>query len=125
MPKEEERKWRRDARRARNRESARISRARVQNRLKELEEEVELWKRKYSELLQSAEGRKIDNNDREVEHPSSSLKPDIVTSNDGIEIKNDFIEFPSSSPKPEKVTSSPVENVTFSGLGDEEGNSIK
>jgi len=50
MSKEEETIWRRDARRKRNRESARASRAKVQDRIAALEKEVELWKNKYHDL---------------------------------------------------------------------------
>jgi bZIP transcription factor len=47
--------WRRECRRVRNRESAAASRARVRNRIQELEGEVEDWKTKYAQAVQRLE----------------------------------------------------------------------
>ena len=47
--------WRRECRRVRNRESAAASRARVRNRIQELEVEVEDWKTKYAQAVQRLE----------------------------------------------------------------------
>jgi molecular chaperone GrpE (heat shock protein) len=47
--------WRRECRRVRNRESAAASRARVRDRIQELEVEVEDWKTKYAQAVQRLE----------------------------------------------------------------------
>lgn len=48
MDKEQLAAWRKEARRVRNRESAAASRQRIRDRITELENEVNLWKQKYS-----------------------------------------------------------------------------
>lgn len=52
MSKEQLAAWRREARRVRNRESAAASRQRIRNRISELEDEVNNWKKKYTEAMQ-------------------------------------------------------------------------
>lgn len=51
MTKEQLTSWRREMRRVRNRESAAASRRKVRDRIEELEEEVDLWKRRYEEAM--------------------------------------------------------------------------
>ena len=51
MSKEATAAWRRDQRRKRNRESAAASRQRQRDRINELEEEVEVWKVKFEEVM--------------------------------------------------------------------------
>lgn len=61
MTKEQLTAWRREMRRVRNRESAAASRRKVRDRIEELEEEVNVWKRRYQEVssrLAKAEGKK-------------------------------------------------------------------
>lgn len=43
--------WRREQRRVRNRESAAASRRKVRDRIGELEDEVDIWKRRYQEVM--------------------------------------------------------------------------
>ena len=50
MSKDELSEWRKEQRRKRNRESAAASRKKIQGRVGELENEVDEWKKKYSEL---------------------------------------------------------------------------
>jgi predicted ribosome quality control (RQC) complex YloA/Tae2 family protein len=52
MTKEEEAKWRLEARKKRNRDSAAASRKKTQSRISELENEVTKWKSKYDLLYQ-------------------------------------------------------------------------
>lgn len=61
MTKEQLTSWRREMRRVRNRESAAASRRKVRDRIEELEEEVDIWKKRYEEAmarLTEAEARK-------------------------------------------------------------------
>lgn len=51
MTKEQLTAWRREQRRVRNRESAAASRRKVRDRIGELEDEVEIWKRRYQEVM--------------------------------------------------------------------------
>ena len=51
MTKEQLTSWRREMRRVRNRESAAASRRKVRDRIEELEEEVDVWKRRYEEAM--------------------------------------------------------------------------
>ena len=51
MTKEQLTAWRREMRRVRNRESAAASRRKVRDRIEELEEEVDVWKKRYQEVL--------------------------------------------------------------------------
>ncbi|KAL3811375.1 hypothetical protein ACHAXA_011339 [Cyclostephanos tholiformis] len=51
MTKEQLTAWRREMRRVRNRESAAASRRKVRDRIDELEDEVEIWKRRYQEVM--------------------------------------------------------------------------
>ncbi|KAL7543953.1 hypothetical protein ACHAXR_013366 [Thalassiosira sp. AJA248-18] len=51
MTKEQLTSWRREMRRVRNRESAAASRRKVRDRIEELEEEVDVWKRRYQEVM--------------------------------------------------------------------------
>lgn len=51
MTKEQLTAWRREMRRVRNRESAAASRRKVRDRIEELEEEVDVWKRRYQEVM--------------------------------------------------------------------------
>jgi hypothetical protein len=51
MTKEQLTAWRREMRRVRNRESAAASRRKVRNRIDELEDEVEIWKIRYQEVM--------------------------------------------------------------------------
>jgi len=51
MTKEEAAAWRREARRVRNRESAAASRQKTRDRIVQLEGEVDMWKRKYEEVM--------------------------------------------------------------------------
>ena len=63
MTKEQLTSWRREMRRVRNRESAAASRRKVRDRIEELEEEVDNWKKRYEEAmarLTEAEARKHD-----------------------------------------------------------------
>ena len=52
MTKEQLTSWRREMRRVRNRESAAASRRKVRDRIEELEHEVEVWKRRYREVVE-------------------------------------------------------------------------
>ncbi|KAL3797754.1 hypothetical protein ACHAW5_007541 [Stephanodiscus triporus] len=68
MTKEQLTAWRREMRRVRNRESAAASRRKVRDRIDELEDEVEIWKRRYQEVmarLGQSEGEK-EEEEREV-----------------------------------------------------------
>lgn len=70
MTKEETARWRREARRVRNRESAAASRAKTRDRIAELEEEVNCWKTKYEFLrreLSCATNRSETDADQEQE----------------------------------------------------------
>jgi hypothetical protein len=51
MTKEQLTTWRREQRRVRNRESAAASRRKVRDRIGELEDEVDIWKRRYQEVM--------------------------------------------------------------------------
>jgi len=51
MSKQEAAAWRREQRRARNRESAAVSRQKIRNRIVELETEVNGWQKKYAEAM--------------------------------------------------------------------------
>ena len=51
MTKEQLTAWRREMRRVRNRESAAASRRKVRDRIEELEEEVQVWKKRYHEVM--------------------------------------------------------------------------
>lgn len=51
MSKEQLTAWRREMRRVRNRESAAASRRKVRDRIEELEEEVNVWKKRYAEVM--------------------------------------------------------------------------
>lgn len=51
MTKEQLTSWRREMRRVRNRESAAASRRKVRDRIEELEEEVDVWKKRYQEVM--------------------------------------------------------------------------
>ena len=51
MTKEQLTAWRREMRRVRNRESAAASRRKVRDRIEELEEEVDVWKKRYAEVM--------------------------------------------------------------------------
>lgn len=51
MTKEQLTAWRREMRRVRNRESAAASRRKVRDRIEELEDEVEVWKKRYQEVM--------------------------------------------------------------------------
>ena len=51
MTKEQLTAWRREMRRVRNRESAAASRRKVRDRIEELEEEVNVWKKRYAEVM--------------------------------------------------------------------------
>jgi hypothetical protein len=74
MSKEEETIWRRDARRKRNRDSARASRARVQQRLHHLESELNLWKQKYFKLHAKLEEQLTPNNKNNIISPCLTPK---------------------------------------------------
>ena len=52
MSKEQLTAWRREMRRVRNRESAAASRAKVRDRITELETEVDVWKKRYQAALE-------------------------------------------------------------------------
>eukprot|EP00970_Alexandrium_tamarense_P019618 scaffold14275_cov221-Alexandrium_tamarense.AAC.9 len=52
MTKEQLTAWRREMRRVRNRESAAASRRKVRDRIEELEEEVNMWKMRYGEVME-------------------------------------------------------------------------
>jgi hypothetical protein len=52
MTKEQLTAWRREARRVRNRQSAAASRQKIRNKIDELENQVSVWKNKYSEAMQ-------------------------------------------------------------------------
>jgi len=56
MTKEQLTAWRREMRRVRNRESAAASRRKVRDRIEELEEEVEVWKKRYEEVMRRLRG---------------------------------------------------------------------
>ena len=61
MTKEQLTAWRREMRRVRNRESAAASRRKVRDRIEELEDEVDVWKKRYEEAMERlsrAEARK-------------------------------------------------------------------
>lgn len=61
MTKEQLTSWRREMRRVRNRESAAASRRKVRDRIEELEDEVDVWKKRYHEVMMrlgQAEGGK-------------------------------------------------------------------
>lgn len=51
MTKEQLTSWRREMRRVRNRESAAASRRKVRDRIEELEDEVDVWKKRYHEVM--------------------------------------------------------------------------
>jgi len=53
MTREQLTSWRREARKVRNRESAAASRQKIRDRIEELEDEVEQWKAKFNEAMQS------------------------------------------------------------------------
>lgn len=62
MTKEQLTAWRREMRRVRNRESAAASRRKVRDRIEELEEEVEVWKKRYEEVMRRLDGGKGEGN---------------------------------------------------------------
>jgi len=51
MTKEQLTSWRREMRRVRNRESAAASRRKVRDRIEELEDEVDVWKKRYQAVM--------------------------------------------------------------------------
>lgn len=63
MTKEQLTAWRREMRRVRNRESAAASRRKVRDRIEELEEEVEVWKKRYEEVMRRLQGGDNDDDD--------------------------------------------------------------
>eukprot|EP00571_Detonula_confervacea_P013053 CAMPEP_0172312342 /NCGR_PEP_ID=MMETSP1058-20130122/17139_1 /TAXON_ID=83371 /ORGANISM="Detonula confervacea, Strain CCMP 353" /LENGTH=253 /DNA_ID=CAMNT_0013025761 /DNA_START=235 /DNA_END=996 /DNA_ORIENTATION=- len=70
MTKEQLTSWRREMRRVRNRESAAASRRKVRDRIEELEDEVDVWKKRYHEVtvrLGQAEGGKKKKNGKSEE----------------------------------------------------------
>jgi len=73
MTKEQLTAWRREMRRVRNRESAAASRRKVRDRIDELEDEVEIWKIRYQEVmarLGQTEGEK-EEEEREIRRDAS------------------------------------------------------
>lgn len=72
MTKEEEAKWRLEARKKRNRDSAAASRRKVHSKINELENEVKEWKLKYNTLYQ-----KLNEMEKIMKRGNSSMESQV------------------------------------------------
>lgn len=83
MTKEEEAKWRLEARKKRNRDSAAASRRKTQSRISELENEVKVWKSKHDLLYQ-----KLNDMEKILSSVRSPFRPQALKQED---VHNQFI----------------------------------
>jgi hypothetical protein len=74
MTKEQLTAWRREMRRVRNRESAAASRRKVRDRIDELEDEVEIWKGRYQEVM-----ARLGQTDGEKEEEEREVRREVDT----------------------------------------------
>jgi len=95
MSKEEAAAWRREQRRKRNRESAAASRQRQRDRINELEDELEDWKKKYESIMLQV---------KKLEEISGSIAPpELVEGSDDILPIEITSRLSTSTPPPEET----------------------